>query len=166
MNQIPSVNISDSQVSIRSGSGFSYGAGSRVLMMVDEMPMISADAADIKWNFIPIENIEQVEVIKGASSALFGSSALNGVINFRTAYPKDKPQTSFTSYYGVYGTPRREELAWYKGQQKPEQKGTNFFPLSKNWTIRFCNWRAIIAKRWIPLFRKRDKRSCKYEPTL
>lgn len=60
MNQIPSVNISDSQVSIRSGSGFSYGAGSRVLMMVDEMPMISADAADIKWNFIPIENIEQV----------------------------------------------------------------------------------------------------------
>lgn len=131
MNQIPSVNISDSQVSIRSGSGFSYGAGSRVLMMVDEMPMISADAADIKWNFIPIENIEQVEVIKGASSALFGSSALNGVINFRTAYPKDKPQTSFTSYYGVYGNPRREEIAWYKGQQKPEQKGTNFFHSQK-----------------------------------
>ncbi|MCD6065649.1 MAG: hypothetical protein K0S33_475 [Bacteroidetes bacterium] len=131
MNQVPSVNISDSQVSIRSGSGFSYGAGSRVLMMVDEMPMISADAADIKWNFIPIENIEQVEVIKGASSALFGSSALNGVINFRTAYPKDKPQTSFTTFYGVYGDPRAEQVNYYKGQKNPEYKGTNFFHSQK-----------------------------------
>lgn len=131
MNQIPSVNISDSQVSIRSGSGFSYGAGSRVLMMVDEMPMISADAGDIKWSFAPIENIEQVEVIKGASSALFGSSALNGVINFRTAYPKDKPQTSFTTFYSVYDNPRREAIAWYKDKKKPEQKGINFFHSEK-----------------------------------
>ncbi len=131
MNQIPSVNIADSQVSIRSGSGFSYGAGSRVLMMVDEMPMISADAADIKWNFIPIENIEQVEVIKGASSALFGSSALNGVINFRTAYPKNEPQTSITTYYGVYDHPRRKEIDWYANQKNPEQKGTNFFHSQK-----------------------------------
>ena len=131
MSQIPSVTISDSQVSIRSGSGFSYGAGSRVLMMVDEMPMIGADAGDIKWSFIPIENIEQVEVIKGAASALFGSSALNGVINFRTAYPKDKPQTSLTTYYGVYDNPRREAIAWYKNKKKPEQKGVNFFHSQK-----------------------------------
>jgi iron complex outermembrane receptor protein len=131
MNQIPSVNIADSQVSIRSGSGFSYGAGSRVLMMVDEMPMISADAADIKRNFIPIENIEQVEVIKGASSALFGSSALNGVINFRTAYPKNEPQTSITTYYGVYDHPGRKEIDWYANQKNPEQKGTNFFHSQK-----------------------------------
>lgn len=131
MNQVPSVNISDSQVSIRSGSGFSYGAGSRVLMMVDEMPMISADAADIKWNFIPIENIEQVEVIKGAASALFGSSALNGVINFRTAYPKDKPQTAITTFYGVYGNPRSNQYNYYKNTKKPEYKGTNFFHSQK-----------------------------------
>ena len=131
MNQVPSVNISDSQVSIRSGSGFSYGAGSRVLMMVDEMPMISADAADIKWNFLPIENIEQVEVIKGAASALFGSSALNGVINFRTAYPKDKPQTAFTTFYGVYDNPRANQYSYYKNSKKPEYKGTNFFHSQK-----------------------------------
>jgi len=84
MNQVPGVTVSDGQASIRGGSGFAYGAGSRVLMMVDEMPMLSADAGDVKWNYLPIENLEQVEVIKGASSALFGSSALNGVVNLRT----------------------------------------------------------------------------------
>ena len=107
MNQVPGVTVSDGQASIRGGSGFSYGAGSRVLMLVDEMPMISADAGDIKWNYLPLENLEQVEVIKGASSALFGSSALNGVINLRTAYAKDKPLTKFTTFYGGYDAPRK-----------------------------------------------------------
>ncbi|MFL5754473.1 MAG: TonB-dependent receptor [Bacteroidia bacterium] len=131
MNQVPSVNVADGQVSIRGGSGFSYGAGSRVLMLVDEMPMISADAGDIKWNYLPIENLEQIEVIKGASSALFGSSALNGVINLRTAYAKDKPITSISSMYGVYGKPERASLEWWKGQRNPEFRGTSFSHLQK-----------------------------------
>lgn len=125
MNQIPGVTVSDGQASIRGGSGFSYGAGSRVLMLVDELPMISADANDIKWNYLPLENLEQVEVIKGASSALFGSSALNGVINLRTAYAKDKPMTSITTFYGSYDAPRRSELKWWKGSSQT-QKGVNF----------------------------------------
>jgi iron complex outermembrane receptor protein len=95
-DQVPGVTVTDGQVSIRGGSGFSYGAGSRVLMCVDEMPMLAADAGDIKWSYLPIENLDQIEVIKGASSALFGSSALNGVINVRTAYPKEKPETVAT----------------------------------------------------------------------
>ena len=131
MNQVPGVNVSDGQVSIRGGSGFSYGAGSRVLMLVDELPMISADAGDIKWNYLPIENLEQIEVIKGASSALFGSSALNGVINLRTAYAKDKPLTSINTQYGVYGKPDRESLMWWKGKKNPEYKGISFSHLQK-----------------------------------
>ena len=94
MQQVPGVNILDGQANIRGGSGFSYGAGSRVMVLVDDLPLLTADAGDVKWNFIPVENIEQVEVIKGASSALFGSSAMNGVINFRTSYPKDTAHTS------------------------------------------------------------------------
>ena len=35
MEQIPGVNITDGQANIRGGSGWSYGAGSRVLVMVD-----------------------------------------------------------------------------------------------------------------------------------
>lgn len=124
MNQVPGVTVADGQASIRGGSGFSYGAGSRVLMLVDEMPMISADAGDIKWNYLPLENLEQVEVIKGASSALFGSSALNGVINLRTAYAKDKPVTKLTAFYGSFDAPRHT-YKWWKGSSQ-RQSGINF----------------------------------------
>jgi iron complex outermembrane receptor protein len=96
VDQVPGVNVIDGQANIRGGAGWSYGAGSRVLVLVDDIPQLSADASDAKWTFIPTENLEQVEVIKGATSALFGSSALNGVINFRTAYPRDtrKPMSA------------------------------------------------------------------------
>lgn len=119
MNQVPSVYITDSQVSIRGGSGYSYGAGSRVLMLVDEMPMISADAADIKWNYVAIENMEQVEIIKGASSALFGSSALNGAINLRTRYARDKPETQIITFTGIYDNPKNSDWAWWKRANRP-----------------------------------------------
>ncbi len=107
------VNILDGQASIRGGSGFSYGAGSRVLMLVDDMPMISGDAGDIKWSYLPVENINQVEVIKGASSVLYGSSALNGVIHLRNKFPSDEPQTEVTLFSGIYMKPRRQEMVWW-----------------------------------------------------
>ncbi len=113
LNKVSGVDIYDSQPSIRGGSGYSYGSGSRVLVLVDDLPMLSPDAGDTKWNYLPIENLSQVEVIKGASSALFGSSALNGVINLRTDYPKDKPETKISVNTGVYLNPKRTENAWW-----------------------------------------------------
>ena len=106
------ISILDGQPSIRGGSGFSYGVGSRVLMLVDDLPMISGDAGDIKWSYLPVENVNQVEVIKGASSVLYGSSALNGVINLRTRFPGNDPQSDVTIFSGAYLQPRRKELVW------------------------------------------------------
>jgi len=131
VDQVPGVNVIDGQANIRGGSGFSYGAGSRVLVMVDEMPMLTADAGDVKWTFLPVENCEQIEVIKGASSALFGSSAMNGVINFRTAYAKDEPETKIHFYGGVYDKPRRSSLAWWWGDTNPTYGGMNFYHAQK-----------------------------------
>ncbi|MEC8005416.1 MAG: TonB-dependent receptor, partial [Bacteroidota bacterium] len=102
VEQVPGVQINENQVSIRGGSGWSYGAGSRVLVMVDGMPMLAGDANDVKWSAIPLENISQIEILKGASSVLYGSSALNGVINIRTQYPKDKPVTKVNISNGFY----------------------------------------------------------------
>lgn len=131
VEQVPGVNIIDGQANIRGGSGFSYGAGSRVLVMVDEMPMLTAHQGDVKWSFLPIENCEQVEVIKGASSALFGSSAINGVINFRTAYAKDQPETKIIFNSAVYDKPKRKELVnWWNGEH-PTYTGINFYHAQK-----------------------------------
>ena len=120
MDQIPGVNITDGQANIRGGSGWSYGAGTRVLVMVDDMPLISGDAGQVQWKLIATENINQVEVIKGAASALYGSSALNGIINIRTAFPSQKDIdknelpgfTKVTMHFGLIDVPKRKELHW------------------------------------------------------
>ena len=121
MDQIPGVNITDGQANIRGGSGWSFGAGTRVLVMVDDMPLISGDAGQVQWSLIATENINQVEVIKGASSALYGSSALNGIINVRTAFPsqididKDPLKKGYLKvnlHSGLYDFPERETLNW------------------------------------------------------
>jgi iron complex outermembrane receptor protein len=126
VDQVPGVSMIDGQANIRGGSGFSYGAGSRVLVLVDDLPVLSGDAGDVKWNFLPVENLEQIEIIKGASSSLFGSSALNGVINIRTAYPRNEPETKIVFYSGMYDEPKRKELKWWTNSN-PVTAGANFF---------------------------------------
>jgi hypothetical protein len=123
------VSILNGQPSIRGGSGFSYGVGSRVLMLVDDLPMISGDAGDIKWNYMPVENVNQVEIIKGASSVLYGSSALNGVINLRTRFPGNEPETEVAAFGGVYLKPERKELVWK--DRAPFYAGASFSHLRK-----------------------------------
>ena len=133
MEQVPGVNITDGQANIRGGSGWSYGAGSRVLVMVDDMPLISGDAGQVQWKLIATENINQVEVIKGASSALYGSSALNGVINIRTAFPKlseiekdpSLGYTKITTHFGVTDHAKRDVLNWW-GDNRQQFYGTEF----------------------------------------
>ena len=130
LEHVTGLNVNDGQANIRGGSGFSYGAGSRVLVLVDDMPMLSADANDAKWSFLPVENLEQIEIIKGASSALYGSSAMNGVINFRTGYAKSEPITKIVHYNGFYDTPRRREIKWW-GNSSQLISGANFFHAQK-----------------------------------
>ena len=65
INKTSGIEVLDGQASIRGGSGFSYGAGSRVLTLIDGLPVLSPDAGNIKWQFLPLENISQIEIIKG-----------------------------------------------------------------------------------------------------
>lgn len=125
IEQVPGVQINENQASIRGGSGWSYGAGSRVLVMVDGMPMLAGDANDIKWSAIPLENISQIEVLKGASSVLYGSSALNGVINIRTKYPKDEPITKINISNGFYmpGYGKRKGTSLIGGDSILDKRG-------------------------------------------
>lgn len=113
LNKMSGINILDGQPSIRGGGGYSYGAGSRVLALVDGLPLMSADAEDIKWDLLPLETLSQVEIIKGASSVLYGSSAMNGIINLRTKTPKADPETIFQGFGGFYLNPQRKELIWW-----------------------------------------------------
>lgn len=113
LQKVPGVFIVDDQVSIRGGSGYAFGAGSRTLLLVDDLPMLTGASGEARWDFAPLENMNQVEIIKGASSALYGSSALNGVINIRTNFPGPEPFSSVTMFSGIYGNPQRPEIKWW-----------------------------------------------------
>jgi outer membrane cobalamin receptor len=91
LQQNSGVDIIDGQPSIRGSSGYAYGVGSRVMLMLDGLPLLSPDAGIAQFDMIPTDNIAQIEVMKGASSVLYGSSAMGGVINVLMA---DAPEIS------------------------------------------------------------------------
>ncbi len=130
VQQLPSVNVIDGQLNIRSGSGWTYGAGSRVQVLVDDVPLITGDAGQVQWKFIPTDNIVSIEVIKGASSVMYGSGSLNGVINIRTATPGKKGKFQMNLFNGIYSKPEREIARWWTGEQW--YNGANGF-YSKRW---------------------------------
>ena len=124
LDQTPGLNILDGEPQIRGGSGFTFGVGSKVAVIVDDMPMLSGDAGRPEWGFIPVENISQVEVIKGAASVLSGSAALSGSVHIRTAYPTSKPLTKIVVYSGAYSPPSVTGSNWWSNY--PGIHGVNF----------------------------------------
>lgn len=112
LQHVSGVNRVGGQVNIRGSSGYSRGTGSRVLLLLDGFSMLSADLGDIKWDVIPVDQVERVEVIKGAGSALYGTGALGGVINVITRNPGEKPQTRFRLVSGFYSQPAYRTWRW------------------------------------------------------
>jgi iron complex outermembrane receptor protein len=113
VDQSPGVYAMDGQVSIRGGGGFAYGAGSRVALLWNGVPMLSPDVGDAKWNAIPMEQAAQIEILKGASSVLYGSGALNGIIALTEKEPSPKANFSAKVQSGVYGNPKRKSMQWW-----------------------------------------------------
>ena len=52
---------------------------------------------------ISLSNIEQIEIVRGAHSTLYGSSAIGGVINIITSKPKDGVSASANIWAGTFG---------------------------------------------------------------
>ena len=102
LQTLPGVEVIDKQPSIRGGGGWTYSVGSRCQVLIDGLTILNPKTGEINWNNVPLENVAQVEVLKGASSVLYGSSALNGVINVRTQRPGLKPETKISGYVGIY----------------------------------------------------------------
>lgn len=115
LDQIPGVNILDEEPQIRGGSGFTFGVGSKVAVILDGMPMINAAAGKPNWRLVPVENLKQVEVVKGPGSVLTGANAMSGAIFFRNEYVGDNPRTKVRLYTGMYLPPKNKDEQWWDG---------------------------------------------------
>jgi len=74
------------------------------LVVVDGTPVNKSDAGSVNWNIIDKDNIEQIEIIKGPGSVLFGSNAMGGIINIITKQPKEKISVNSSLSYGTFNT--------------------------------------------------------------
>lgn len=81
-------------------SGFD---ANHVLVMVDGLKMIGRTNGQLDISQIPIEQIERIEIVKGAASALYGSEAMGGVVNIITSKADDKLGLKVGSVLGRYG---------------------------------------------------------------
>ncbi|MBM4175832.1 MAG: TonB-dependent receptor [Ignavibacteria bacterium] len=112
LRYVPGVNVTYDQVSIRGSNGYSRGAGSRVMILFDGIPLFSGDTGEIIFQIIPIHEIERVEIVKGSGSALYGSSAMGGVINIISKETSGNPIYYFKTYAGVYDKPFYDQWNW------------------------------------------------------
>jgi outer membrane receptor protein involved in Fe transport len=76
-----SANPTSQGVSLR---GIGANGASRALVLLDGVPLNSPFGGWVYWNRLPRVNIESMQVYNGATSDLYGSGALGGVINIRT----------------------------------------------------------------------------------
>ncbi|MBK9337806.1 MAG: TonB-dependent receptor plug domain-containing protein [Lewinellaceae bacterium] len=78
------------------------GIGNRVLLLIDGRPALSPESGGALWNLVPLSSIERIEVVRGAYSSLYGSSAMGGVVNVITRQADAVPQTRLHLNYGAY----------------------------------------------------------------
>ncbi|MBI4428962.1 MAG: TonB-dependent receptor [Ignavibacteriales bacterium] len=112
LRYVPGVNMMQDQVNIRGSTGYSRGVGSRVLVLFDGLPYMTGDTGEITWETLPMNQIERIEVVKGAGSALYGSNALGGVINVITREIPSDDEIAWRLYSGLYDTPRHGQWVW------------------------------------------------------
>ena len=74
------------------------------LILIDNKPVIGRTAGTLDLTRLTVGNIEQVEVVKGPSSALWGSDALAGVINIITDKGSKPLEWGLNTSYGAHNT--------------------------------------------------------------
>lgn len=59
--------------------------GDRVLVLIDGKPLTASTGSSVDLTQIAVTDLERIEIVKGASSVLYGSNAIGGVINLITS---------------------------------------------------------------------------------
>lgn len=109
LDGVPGLHVSRSFLMsnpIYSFRGIHSQYNSQVLLLINGIPMTSVFVGDRgnMWGGMPVDNVERIEVIRGAGSALYGADAFAGVINVITRSPKDWQGNEFGFRAGSFDT--------------------------------------------------------------
>ena len=138
LQYVPGISMNQDQINIRGSSGYSRGVGSRVMMLIDGVPFITGDTQGTVPEALAINQVENIEIVKGASSALYGSSAIGGVINVIT-HPIDyDPVLNIKVYGGLYDDPYYKQWKWSSGSRFKHGIKTDYSKKFENTGLRFA----------------------------
>ncbi|MFL6333917.1 MAG: TonB-dependent receptor [Pyrinomonadaceae bacterium] len=84
--------------------GVGASGASRAVVLYDGVPLNDPFGGWVYWGRVPGEELERAEVLRGASSSLYGSGALGGVVQF-VPRKAEGTQLSFDASYGTQRTP-------------------------------------------------------------
>jgi len=96
--------------------GIGSSGASRTLVLLDGMPLNDAFGGWVYWNQVPTSILDSVEVVRGATSQLYGSSAMTGAIQLLTRQPTE----GFVEASGRGGSRRTFDLEAAGGGRRGE----------------------------------------------
>lgn len=101
LNELTGVAIVENQFG--TGAELSGFDADHILVLVDGMELVGRTNGQLDISQIPTDQIDRIEVVKGASSALYGSEAMGGIINIITKEPQKDFKVSLGGDAGSYG---------------------------------------------------------------
>jgi iron complex outermembrane receptor protein len=75
---------------------------SNVVVMVDGIRLNPPDLAGPDFSSIPLDQIERIEIVRGAGSVIYGDGAVGGVINIITKRGEEEPEARVYTSYGSF----------------------------------------------------------------
>jgi outer membrane receptor protein involved in Fe transport len=122
LNRVPSLQVLNSTgspnntVSLRAATNQHYP--NRILFLIDGRPVRDSYGGHLNYSLFthyPVSNIEQIEVIRGPGSVLYGTNAYAGVVNIVSKAACDACAEISTTY-GSFGRKDQEGRASYSGE--------------------------------------------------
>jgi len=106
---------------------------SQVLVLLDGIRLNSGRDGSVDLSTIPLEGIDRIEIVRGGESALYGTSAIGGVINIITSEAR-KPEVTFSITNGSYLPHAANEVS---ASMSATPVGANFNDLADSQNISF-----------------------------
>ena len=102
LRQLTSIDVAQTGPLGSQTSLFLRGADSRqVLVLVDGVPFARADFGTASWQYLPVDQIERIEIVRGNHSSIYGAQAIGGVVHIVT---RRATSPQFSSGFGTQGT--------------------------------------------------------------
>ncbi|HLT52748.1 MAG TPA: TonB-dependent receptor, partial [Flavobacteriaceae bacterium] len=129
--------------------------GPYTLVLIDGMPIVSGLSTVYGLSGIPNSLIEQIEIVKGPASSLYGSEAVGGLINIITKLPENTSKLSLDGFVTGWGETNLD--IGYKaalGKNTHILTGVNYFNYSNPIDNNHDNFTDVTLQDRISIFQK------------